>query len=116
MTEFMDFEYLKKNTGINLTTMASIAKAPMKPENVSVITSNLTNKTDLTWNAPSKGKKPERYNILMRKTASQMWEKSFSTKDTKVTLPYSKDNYFFAVQAIGADGNASLPVILLPIK
>ncbi|MDQ3394566.1 MAG: peptidase M28, partial [Bacteroidota bacterium] len=116
LIEFMDFEYLKKNTGINLATMAGLAKAPMGPENVSVITSKLTNKTDLIWSAPSKGKKPAGYNVIMRKTASPMWEKSFFTKETSATLPYSKDNYFFAVQSVEHEGNASLPVIPLPVK
>jgi len=28
-----------------------------------------------------------------------------------MSLPYSKDNYFFAVQSVNEDGNESLPVI-----
>jgi hypothetical protein len=29
-------------------------------------------------------------------------------------LPYSKDNYFFAVQSVSEDGNESLPVMPMP--
>jgi hypothetical protein len=29
-------------------------------------------------------------------------------------LPYSKDNYFFAVQSVSETGNESLPVIPMP--
>jgi hypothetical protein len=29
-------------------------------------------------------------------------------------LPYSKDNYFFAVQSVSEDGNESLPVVPAP--
>ena len=50
----------------------------------------------------------------MRETSSPVWEKKFFTRDTELTVPYSKDNYFFAVQAVSADGNESLPVVPLP--
>ena len=116
LPEFMDFEYLKKNTGVNLATMASLAWAPAAPEKVGVITSNLTNKTDLKWEAPSKGQKPAGYYVLMRETNSPNWEKKFLVKDTKATLPYSKDNYFFAVQSVDAEGHASLPVLPVPVR
>ncbi|PRY15028.1 peptidase M28-like protein [Pontibacter ummariensis] len=116
LIEYMDFEYLRKNTGVNLATMASLGWAPAAPEEVGVITSNLTNKTDLKWKAPSKGQKPAGYYVLMRETNSPAWEKKFFVKDTKATLPYSKDNYFFAVQAVDAEGHASLPVLPVPVR
>ncbi|WP_439880874.1 M28 family metallopeptidase [Pontibacter sp. MBLB2868] len=116
LPEYMDFEYLKKNTGVNLASMASLAWAPAAPEKVGVITSNLTNKTDLKWAAPSKGQKPAGYYVLMRETSSPTWEKKFMVKDTSVTLPYSKDNYFFAVQSVDAEGHASLPVLPAPVR
>ncbi|WP_206684051.1 M20/M25/M40 family metallo-hydrolase [Pontibacter beigongshangensis] len=116
LIEFMDFEYLRKNTAVNLATMASLGRAPYAPEAVSVITANLTNKTDLTWQAPAKGKKPAGYYVLMRETSSPVWQKKFFVKDTKTTIGYSKDNYFFAVQAVDAAGNASLPVIPVPAR
>jgi hypothetical protein len=116
LPEYMDFEYLRKNAGVNLATMASLAWAPAAPQNVGVITSELTNKTDLKWNAPAKGEKPAGYYVLMRETNSSNWEKKFYIKDTKATLPYSKDNYFFAVQSVDEDGHASLPVLPLPVR
>jgi Zn-dependent M28 family amino/carboxypeptidase len=36
LPEFMDFEYLRKNTGINLATLANLAKAPSVPQAVTV--------------------------------------------------------------------------------
>ena len=116
LPEFMDFEYLRKNTGVNLATMASLAWAPAAPQNVGVITSELTNKTDLKWEAPAKGEKPVGYYVLMRETNSPTWEKKFFVKDTKATLNYSKDNYFFAVQAVDAEGHTSLPVLPEPVR
>jgi len=86
------------------------------PENVGVVTSNLTNKTELRWEAPKKGEKPAGYYILMRETAAPMWEKKIFVSGTTATLPYSKDNYFFAVQAVDAEGHESLLVLPKPIR
>jgi hypothetical protein len=50
----------------------------------------------------------------MRETTSPVWEKKFFTADTKMDLPYSKDNYFFAVQSVSVEGNEGLPVLPTP--
>ena len=97
LLESMDFEYLRKNTGVNLAAMANLAWAPGAPKKVGVLTTELTNKTDLQWEAPSKGKSPAGYYVLMRETNSSNWERKFFVKDTKASLNYSKDNYFFAI-------------------
>jgi hypothetical protein len=110
LPEFMDFEYLRKNTGVNLATLANLAKAPSVPQEVRVETRNLTNSTTLTWKAPKSGT-PAGYYILMRETSSAVWQKKIFTTATSTTLPYSKDNYFFAVQAVGSTANESLPVV-----
>jgi hypothetical protein len=112
--KFMDFEYLRKNTAVNLASMANLGMAPYAPEKVTVITSGLTNKTDLKWDAPKKGKTPTGYYVLMRETSSSTWDKKFFVKDNKVTLPYSKDNYFFAVQSTDSESHTSLPVVPTP--
>lgn len=113
LPEFMDFEYLRKNTGVNLSTLANLAKAPSEPQDVRVEVRNLTNSTTLSWKAPKNGA-VKGYYILMRETTSPVWQKKIYTEQTTATLPYSKDNYFFAIQSISATGNESLPVIPLP--
>jgi len=110
LIEFMDFEYLRKNTAMNLSVLANLSKAPSVPQDVKVDVKNLTNGTSLTWKAPKTGV-AKGYYILMRETTSAFWQKKFFTVQTSITLPYSKDNYFFAVQAIGEAGNESLPVV-----
>ncbi|HEV7331044.1 MAG TPA: M28 family metallopeptidase [Flavisolibacter sp.] len=110
LAEFMDFEYLRKNTGINLATLANLAKAPSAPQNVEIKVRNLTNTTTLSWVTPKNGK-PKGYFVLMRETTSPVWQKKFFTDATTITLPYSKDNYFFAVQSVSEQGNESLPVL-----
>ena len=110
LIEFMDFEYLRKNTGVNLSTLANLAKAPSQPQAVLVDVKNLTNSTTLNWKAPLHGK-PKGYYVLMRETTSPVWQKKIYTAQTTITVPYSKDNYFFAVQAVSEGGNESLPVV-----
>jgi hypothetical protein len=47
----------------------------------------------------------------MRETTSAFWQKKIFTTQTEINLPYSKDNYFFAVQSVSETGNESLPVV-----
>jgi hypothetical protein len=108
--EFMDFEYLRKNTGINLSTLANLAKAPSMPQEVRIEVRNLTNTTTLNWKAPKNGK-VKGYYVLMRETTSPVWQKKLFSTETSITLPYSKDNYFFAIQSVSESGNESLSVV-----
>lgn len=110
LIEFMDFEYLRKNTAMNLSTLANLASAPGMPQEVKIEVRRLTNYTILNWQAPKYGK-VKGYYVLMRETNWPFWQKKFFTSQTNMQLPYSKDNYFFAVQAIGETGNESLPVV-----
>lgn len=113
LPEFMDFEYLRKNTAMNLSNLANLAKAPSMPQEVKIETKKLTNYTTLNWKAPKSGS-PQGYYILIRETTSAFWQKKIFCADTKIDLPYSKDNYFFAVQAVSVEGNESLPVVPSP--
>lgn len=110
LAEFMDFEYLRKNTSVNLANLANLAKSPSMPQDVKVDVKNLTNSTNLNWKAAPTGK-VKGYYILMRETYQGLWQKKFFTTQTSIALPYSKDNYFFAVQSVSDDGNESLPVV-----
>ncbi|WP_460680344.1 M20/M25/M40 family metallo-hydrolase [Mucilaginibacter koreensis] len=113
--EYADYDYIQKVARANLSTLANLALAPSEPQNVGVSTSGLTNRTTLKWEAPKAGK-PAGYYILMRETISPYWEKKFFVTDTQATLDYSKDNYFFAVQAVDTEGHESLPVFPKPVR
>lgn len=113
LPEFMDFEYLRKNTCMNLCNLANLAKSPSMPLEVKIETRRLTNHSNLNWKAPVSGK-PKGYYVLMRETTSPVWQKKIFTTDTKMDLPYSKDNYFFAIQSVSDDGNESLAVVPVP--
>ncbi|MCC9020106.1 M28 family metallopeptidase [Flavobacterium lipolyticum] len=115
LPEFMDFDYLRKNTCSNLATLANLAWSPKAPLNVGIEVKELSNSSTLVWTAPE-GQAPFGYQILMRETSSSHWEKTFFVKETKAEIPYSKDNYFFAIQSVDALGHASLPVFPVPIR
>jgi len=110
LPEHIDYEYLRKNTAMNLSNLVNLAKASVVPNNVKIEVKNLTNSTTLSWNAPAFGNTKGFY-VLMRETSSPTWQKKIFTSEKEITLPYSKDNYFFAVQSISDAGNESLPVI-----
>ncbi|PZR25686.1 MAG: peptidase M28 [Citrobacter freundii] len=115
LPEFMDFEYLRKNTAMNLSNLANLAKSPSMPQEVKVETRRLTNYTILNWKAPKSGK-VKGYYILMRETTSAVWQKKIFTTALSIELPYSKDNYFFGIQSISEDGNESLAVVPGPAR
>jgi Zn-dependent M28 family amino/carboxypeptidase len=115
LPEFMDFEYMRKVTCANLATLSNLGWSPKSPKSVGIKISELTNFSDLVWTAPE-GKPVFGYNILIRETSASQWEKTVFVKDSAVTIPYSKDNYFFAVQAVDEFGHASLPIFPVPVR
>jgi len=110
LPEYVDYEYVRKNAGINMATIANLAKAPYEPLNCGIVISGLTNNSTLRWSAPVIGVKPAGYYVLMRETYQPLWEKKIFVTGTEVTLPYSKDNYFFGIQSVDASGHESIPV------
>ena len=113
LEKHIDYEYLRKNTAVNLANLANLAKAPAMPDSVKMEVRRLSNFTTLNWKAPTTGK-VKGYYVLVRETTSAFWQKKIFTADTDIQLPFSKDNYFFAVQSVNEAGNESLPVVPLP--
>ncbi len=110
LPEFLDYEYLRKNTAVNLASITSLSMAPSPPAEVFIDVSRLTNYTSLEWTKPIYGE-ASGYYVLVRETTSAVWQKKFYCTDEFLTLPFSKDNYFFAVQSVGATGLESLAKI-----
>lgn len=110
LIEFMDFDYLKTNTAVNVAVLANLAKAAPQPQNVLMDVKELSNSTKLSWDKPASGK-VKGYNILIRETDSSVWTQRIFTTETSYTIPLSKDNYLFAVESVSLSGNPSLPVI-----
>ena len=110
LPDFVDYAYTQKVARMNIASLANLALSPREPENVGVVTSQLTNKTVLKWEKP-KGEAPAGYYVVMRETSSPIWEKKFFIIGTTAELNYSKDNYYFGVQSVDAEGHESLVVI-----
>jgi hypothetical protein len=115
LTRHVDYAYTANVAKLNLATLAALANAPGEPINVKMKV-NLDNMTYLSWEVPASGPKPKGYNILMRETYQPFWEKKIFVTDLKADLPYSKDNFFFAVQAVGEKDFVSLPVMPIPTR
>ncbi len=110
LPQHIDYEYLRKNTAMNLANLANLSKAPAMPQEVKIEVKRLTNTTSLSWQPPKTGN-VKGYYILIRETTSPVWQKKMFTTETHIILPYSKDNYFFAVQSVNETGNESLMVV-----
>lgn len=115
LPEYVNYDYAAQIARINLAALANLALAPYEPENVGLKV-DLGNTTTLVWSAPEKGVSPKGYNILIRETYQPLWEKKIFVSDTTATIPYSKDNFFFAVQSVGEKGAMSLPVFPAPVR
>jgi len=116
LPEYVDYEYVRKNAGVNLATMANLALAPCEPVNCEIVTGRLTNSTTLRWETPLKGSKPAGYYVLLRETYQPLWERKIFVTGNEITLPYSKDNYFFGIQSADVAGHESIPVFPGPVR
>jgi hypothetical protein len=106
--EGIDFEYLRKNTAVNLATAANLGLAPAAPENVRLDASKLENHTTLSWSVPATGVAPAAYYLLLRETDASQWQRKILVRGTEARVPYSKDNYFFGVQSVDDAGHESV--------
>lgn len=88
----------------------NLAYAPAAPQDVFTDASDLSNYSKISWRAPTIGAKPSGYYLLIRETDKSYWEKKIFVDGGSAVVPYSKDNYFFAVQSVSEAGNESVAV------
>lgn len=114
LPEFVDFPYVADVARINLAGLATLAHAPGAPQHASIETVELVNDSTLHWD-PSPDANVAGYRVLWRETGSPAWQ---GHRDvgvvTRVTVPISKDNVIFGVEALDRRGNASLAAFPLP--
>jgi hypothetical protein len=117
LPEFVDFGYVQNVTRVNAASLAALALAPAKPKNVGIVTTRLTNDTDLKWDANTESDLAG-YEIVWRETSEPFWTNSkFVGNVTNFTMKeMSKDNYFFGVRAVDKAGNKSLATFPKPIR
>jgi len=108
LPEFVDFAYIANVARVNAASLAMLASAPARPKDVVILTTRLTNDTDLKWTANTE---PDLsgYEVVWRDTTSPVWTNSkFVGNVTSFTMSgMSKDNYFFGLRAIDKEGNRS---------
>lgn len=111
----VNYKYVARNTRVNMATLMNLSEAPDMPEGAVIANANaLSNYTILAWDAVSD--KNAKYEVLYRETDQPVWKVYQTCEPTgegrqEVTLPISKDNFFFAVRAISEGGHPSLPAI-----
>jgi len=117
LPEFVDFGYVANVTRINAASLASLALAPAKPKNVGLITSKLTNDTELKWDAGTETDVAG-YEVVWRGTTDAVWTNAvFVGNVTSYTLKdMSKDNFFFGIRAVDKDGNKSPVSFPKPVR
>ncbi len=108
LAEFVDFAYVANVARINAANLAMLALAPERPQNAMIVTTRLTNDTDLKW-AANKESDLAGYEVVWRETSQPTWTNSRRVgKVTVYTIKgMSKDNYFFGVRAVDEQGNRS---------
>src|SRR5262249_14239722 len=94
----------------NAAAMGSMALAPSSPAGVGFKTNRQEYNTTLVWK-PNPEPDLAGYRIVWRETYQPFWERSLDVGNVAefVIEGLSKDDLFFAVQAIDKDGNASVP-------
>jgi hypothetical protein len=108
LPQFVDFDYVANVTRVNVTALAALASAPAPPHDAVVLTTRLTNDTDLQW-APNSEPDLDHFEIVWRDTTAAMWEHSRAVGNvTKYTVQgLSKDNFIFGVVAVDKEGHRS---------
>ena len=108
--EMVDFPYIAQVARVNAAAMASMALAPAAPSDVSFKSSRQEYNTTLTWK-PNAEPDVSGYRVVWRETYQPFWQRGVDVGNVAeyVMKGLSKDDYFFAVQAIDKDGNASAP-------
>ncbi|MEP6568896.1 MAG: M28 family metallopeptidase [Acidobacteriota bacterium] len=117
LAQFDDFNYIANVARVNAASLAALALAPARPKNVGLVTTRLTNDTDLKWD-PNKEPDLAGYEIVWRDTSSPVWTNARSVGNvTSYTMKgMSKDNYFFGVRAIDQQGNRSQVSFPHPVR
>jgi Zn-dependent M28 family amino/carboxypeptidase len=115
--EYVDFDYVANVARVNLVALAGLASAPAKPKNVAILTTRLTNDTDLKWDANTDADLAG-YEVVWRDTTAAEWTNSafVGTATTYTAKAMSKDNYFFGVRAVDKNGNRSPVVYPRPMR
>ena len=115
VVEWVDFPYVAQVARVNASLLASLALAPAPPANPRFGTGRQEYDTRISW---KRGEEPDLagHRVVWRATHLPFWQRGLDVGDVSdaVVKGLSKDDVFFAVQAVDRDGNASLPAFPVP--
>lgn len=103
LPEFVDYAYLSRVAQVAVAWLSELAAAPLAPARASLKT-DLSAQTTLSW-ASVEG--ASGYEVLWRRTSETDWTGKKRVTGTQAVLPLSKDDYLFAVRALGPQGACS---------
>ncbi|MGH3368168.1 MAG: M28 family metallopeptidase [Nocardioidaceae bacterium] len=107
LPEFCDFAFITRVAKVNAATLWSLAQGPGTPKNVRILTSSLTNNSDLVWDA-NRESDLAGYEVVWRNTVEDDWTHVIGVgNDTEATVDLSKDNAFLGVRAVDRQGRRS---------
>ncbi|MEV8394246.1 MULTISPECIES: M20/M25/M40 family metallo-hydrolase [unclassified Streptomyces] len=107
LPEFCDFGYIARVARVNAAVLWTLAQAPAAPSGVKIVTSSLTNSTELVW-APGTAPDLTGYEVVWRETTDPEWTHVIRAGNgTSHTVDLSKDNVFFGVRAVNRAGYRS---------
>jgi hypothetical protein len=105
LPRFCDFGFIARTARVNAATLWSLAAAPGTPKNVQVLTTALTNDTDLLWDATPGA---AGYEVVWRPTTEAQWTHVIHVgRTTHAHINLSKDNVFFGVRSVDHHGHRS---------
>jgi hypothetical protein len=107
LPEFCDFGFITRVARVNGAALWTLAQAPGTPRGAGIVTSNLTNDTELVWEL---GKEADLagYEVVWRETTAPEWTRVTKVGlSTRYTVDLSKDNVFFGVRAVNRAGHRS---------
>jgi hypothetical protein len=105
LPQFCDFDFIAGVARVNGAALWSLAAGPSTPKNADIITTNLTNETQLVWDHSADA---ARYDVVYRETTAPEWEHAINIGDVATaTVDISKDNVFVGVRAVDSSGRHS---------
>ena len=115
MVEWVDFPYVAQVARVNASVLACLALAPAPPSNARFGTGRQEYDTRISWK-PNAEADLAGYRVVWRPTHQPFWQRGldFGNVSEAVVKGLTKDDLFFAVQAVDKDGNASLPAFPVP--
>lgn len=117
LLKYVDPNYVANVARLNAAVLADLARAPGEPQNVHILTKELDNNTELTWDAPAGAPADTSYEVVFRPTDQPTWTEYVSVGSaTTIKLPISKDNVVFAVRSVDKAGHRSIAVLPMPLR